>query len=642
LVGALQAQEKGDLTSLSVDDLMNVEVTSMARKEQKLSETPAAVFVITQEDIRRSGATSIAEILRSVPGLDVARVSGNSWAITARGFNSRFANKLLVLIDGRLVYTALFGGVYWDVQDTLLDDIERIEVLRGPGGTLWGANAVNGIVNIITKHSVDTQGTLVTAGGGAQEGPFLSARHGGSLGHNAYYRAYAKSFDRPATMDAGGGGPRSFDGWNALRAGFRTDWDTRNGDTFTAQGDLYRGSSAQVDTLVNMDDPFAGARFDLSHVSGANALFRWSQTQSSRSDTSLQVYYDDARRAQLFLDEETRQFDVDFQHHLKAGSSDVVWGTAFLLSTTRALSLQPVIAFTEPRDKDLTATAFVQDEIRLSNRLRVTIGSKLQYDRKARYALEPTVRALFTLGPQQTIWAAASSSLRAPSESELAARSNLAVVDQPRGKPAFLVVFGNDALHSERINAYEVGYRWASGHGMSLDATAFHNDLENIHGSMVGGTSADSSGRTIIPIAYTDNQKGHANGAELFATVTPAVNWNLTLGYSLFRIALLDAQGRNEGSTPEHQAQLRSFVKLRYQVELNAVAFYVARISDGNVPSYVRLDVNLAWHPVTAWEFSIAAHNLLQAHHTEFADDSTLGSSTPVQRSVYGKVTWRF
>src|SRR5260221_1793918 len=259
--GAAQAQESPDLTSLSVDDLMNVEVTSVSRKGQKLSDTAAAVFVITQDDIRRSGATSIPEILRIVPGLDVARVNGNGWAISARGSNGQFANKLLVMIDGRSVYTPLFSGVFWDVQDTLLEDIDRIEVIRGPGGTLWGANAVNGIINIITKHAIETQGTLLSAGGGAAEGPSSAGRYGGSLGHNGYYRVFGKSFDRPPSVR---GANPSDDTWALRRARFRADWASRGGDNFTAQGDIYRGTAATLSVIIDPSNPLANRAF-LTH-----------------------------------------------------------------------------------------------------------------------------------------------------------------------------------------------------------------------------------------------------------------------------------------------------------------------------------------------------------------------------------------
>src|SRR5688572_9731255 len=277
---ALTAQENDDLASLSVDDLMNVEVTSVSRKAQKLADTAAAVFVITQDDIRRSGATSIPEVLRIVPGLSVARINGNLWAISARGFNGQYANKLLVLIDGRSVYTPVLSGVHWDVQDTLMEDIERIEVIRGPGGTLWGANAVNGIINIITKHAIDTQGSLLSAAGGSARESSSAGRYGGSIGRNGYYRVYGKWLDRPAT--AGSGNPTN-DALNVGQAGFRADWVSRKGDTFTLQGDVYRGDAETVGVLIDPAHPFDD-RVASTDLHGQDLLFRWTSVQSRRSD----------------------------------------------------------------------------------------------------------------------------------------------------------------------------------------------------------------------------------------------------------------------------------------------------------------------------------------------------------------------
>src|ERR1700738_1783479 len=317
LMGAtLHAQEKPDLASLSVDDLMNIEVTSVALKAQKGSDTAAAVFVITQDDIRRSAATSIPEILRMVPGLDVARINGNVWAISARGSNGQFANKLLVMIDGRSVYTPLFSGFYWDVQDTLLEDVDRIEVIRGPGGTLWGANAVNGIINIITKHAIDTQGTLLTGSGGSADGASGAGRYGGSFGHNGYYRAYGKSFNHPTSI---GGANPTHDALSVGRAGFRADWASLSGDSFTAQGDIYRGRAGTIGILVDPADSTED-RAELSHIAGQDLQFRWTSTQSSRSDTTLQAYYDYTARSDPNLVLGRRTFDLDFEHHLKLNS----------------------------------------------------------------------------------------------------------------------------------------------------------------------------------------------------------------------------------------------------------------------------------------------------------------------------------
>jgi iron complex outermembrane receptor protein len=640
--GVLEAEEQRDLTTLSVDDLMNLEVTSVARKGQKLSETPAAVFVITQDDIRRSGATSIPEILRMVPGLDVARVNGSTWAVSARGFNSRFANKMLVLIDGRTVYDPLFSGVYWDVQDTMLEDIDRIEVIRGPGGTLWGANAVNGIINIITKHSIDTQGTVVSSGGGSTERSFVSARHGGSFGPNGYYRAFAKSFDREGSLDETG---RRRDNSDMVRAGFRSDWTARNGDTFTAQGDAYRGSSGEVVNLVDPSHPFTGPRFSLNHLGGGDAQFRWSARQSSRSDTSLQVFVDYTNRQQIMLNESRRTFDLDFQHHLKVGNrNDLMWGIAYRHSVDKISSSFNVLSLNGPTDINWVASAFVQDEVQLSDRLHLTAGTKLQHDTLAGLQLQPTIRMLFKATQHQVVWAAGTSAVRTPSESEQDFRINLDEVPGPTGTPILVALLPNPNLKPERINTYELGYRWLPNAAVSIDATLFHNDLRQLRSSVTGLPYVDSGGRVILPINYTDSTKGDANGAELYATYGVTENWNLALGYSFFELATTDAQGNKSaaGDAPKHQLQLRSFVRLPRQMELNVSAYYVDRLPDFQVPAYVRLDTMLSWHASKTWELSITGQNLLKGRHIEFGGSSALGGITPAPRSVYGKVTWRF
>lgn len=640
IAGAVRAQETRDVSSLSVDDLMNVEVTSVSRKGQKLADTAAAVFVITQDDIRRSGATSVPEVLRIVPGLDVARISGNVWAISARGFNGQFANKLLVMIDGRSVYTPLFSGVNWDVQDTLLEDVDRIEVIRGPGGTLWGANAVNGIINIITKHAIETQGTLVSAGGGAAEGSSAAARYGGSIGHNGYYRAYAKSFDRPASV---GGVNATHDAWTLGRAGFRADWASREGDNFTAQGDIYRGAEATLGLFVDPANPFAD-RASLTHVAGEDLQFCWTAIQSSRSDTTLQAVYDYTARSQPSLVLSRHTFDIDFQHHLKLGSrNDAVWGAGYRSSNGRVGG--PGVELVRDSNVASIASAFVQDEIQVARRFRVTIGTKLQYDPVSHLQLQPTLRLLFKASERQTIWAAATSAVRTPSEVELYGRMNVGAFPDGRGNVGLIVLTGNTELKPERVESYEVGYRWQAAPNIALDATAFHNSMRGLAGTETKPPFLDSSRRMIIPIEIENTVNGHANGAELFLTDAVAANWNVALGYSFFQLSAIDDQGLRSSlkigkiSTPRHQLQLRSFVQLPRRLELDSSAYYVGRIGS-DVRAYLRLDAQLSWHPARRWELSISGQNILHAGHAEFVGAS--GEATPVQRTVNGKVTWRF
>jgi len=641
--GAAHAQKTPDLSSLSVDDLMNVEVTSVSRKGQKLADTAAAVFVITQDDIRRSGATSIPEILRIVPGLDVARVNGNSWAISARGANGQFANKLLVMIDGRSVYTPLFSGVFWDVQDTLLEDIDRIEVIRGPGGTLWGANAVNGIINIITKHSIETQGALLSAGGGAAEGSSAAGRYGGSFGHNGFYRVFGKTFDRPPSV---GGAHPTEDAWAIGRAGFRADWASRGGDNFTVQGDIYRGTAATLGVVIDPANPFANRSF-LTHVSGQDLQFRWTAIQSSRSDTTLQAFVDDTARSDPGVVLGRRTLDIDFQNHLKLGGrNDAVWGAEYRHSNDRAAGP----GLTLVRDSNITtiASAFVNDEIQVARRFHVTLGTKLEYDPVSHLQLQPTLRLLFKASERQTIWAAATSAVRSPAETELYGRIDVGAFPDGTGNVGLVVVYGNPALQPERIESYEVGYRWQVSPTTGFDATAFHNRMRRLLGAETAQPFVDSSGRTIIPLALENNLHGYAHGAEFLLTNAVTPTWNFALGYSFLQATTIDDEGlRSSAETgritsPRHQLQLRSSLQLPRQIELDSSAYYVGRIGS-DVRAFLRLDAQLSWHPTTRWELSISGQNLLQERHSEFA--GVAGQSelvTPVQRTVNGKVAWRF
>jgi len=313
------AREMAELSKLTFEDLMNLEITSVSKKAQKVSEAAAAIFVITSEDIRRSGVTSIPEALRMVPGLQVVRIDASKWAITSRGFNDRFANKLLVLIDGRSVYTPLYSGVFWDLQDTLLEDVERIEVIRGPGATLWGANAVNGIINIITKQAKETQGGLVTAGTGTEERGFGSVRYGSKLNDDTCYRVYAKYFDRDIGVDG-------VDNWHVVRGGFGVDWEPANGNSLTLQGDIYDDKIGDRISVASLDDPYTQTLDGDRESSGFNLLTRWKHVISDTSDMTLQLYYDRTKQNTIILDEIRDTFDIDFQHRfLLSKRQELIW-----------------------------------------------------------------------------------------------------------------------------------------------------------------------------------------------------------------------------------------------------------------------------------------------------------------------------
>jgi len=638
--GTLQAQENRDLSSLSVDDLMNVEVTSVSRRGQKLSDTAAAVFVITQDDIRHSGAMSIPEVLRIVPGLDVARINGNTWAISARGSNGQYANKLLVMIDGRTVYTPLFAGVFWDVQDTLLDDVDRIEVIRGPGGTLWGANAVNGIINIITKHAIETQGTLVTAGGGAVDGSSAAVRYGGSLGKNGNYRVYAKTFDRP---DSTGAATPIHDAWKLGHGGFRADWASRGGDNFTIQGDVYRGHAATGGGgFVDPANPF-DIRPASTKVSGDDLLFRWTAIQSSRSDTTLQVFVDDTGRNKPTFDVKRRTADIDFNHHLELGTNDIVWGAEFRRSNDRAAG--PGLQLVRDSSTAATTSAFVQDEIAVAHSLHVIAGTKVQYDSLSHLQFQPTLRILYRVNERQTLWAAATSAIRMPAETELYGKIDVGAFPDGRGNTGLIVVYGNRALQPERVESYEVGYRCQISPNIDIDATAFHNRMRDLLATATPVPFVDSTGRLIVPLHIVNAMDGRSYGGEFLLTNTLTPNWNVAVGYSFLHMITMDEAGvRSAAITdPRHQLQLRSNMELSRGFSLDTAAFYVGRIGN-NVPAYVRLDAQLSWRAARHWELSISGQNLLDGHHAEFAGSPTGQSDAaiPIQRTVNGRIAWRF
>jgi iron complex outermembrane receptor protein len=635
--GAAEGQNP-DLSSLSVDDLMNVSVVSVAMKEQKLADTAAAAFVITQEEIARSGATSLPEVLRLVPGLDVARINGNSWAISARGSNGLYANKLLVLIDGRTLYTPLFSGVFWDVQDMLLEDVERIEVIRGPGGSLWGANAINGIINIITKHAISTHGMMVSAGAASAGGTTGAARYGGMLGQNAHYRVYGKSFDRPPTR---GGRSPSDDALSLERGGFRADWNSRRGDTFILAADLYQGGATALG-LIDPQDPFAPLTA-LNRLRGGNGQFQWSATQSVRSDTTLRVFYDTAARSQPSVLLTQRTLDADFHHHLKLGLHEVTWGAGYRRSADALGGYGAALVRDSGRSS--IASGFLQEQVRLRPRLHLTLGIKALYDSRTDLALQPTVRLLFNISPRQTLWSAVTSAVRTPSSLELYGRVNLAAFPDGNGHNIFTRIVGNPTLQAERVTTFEAGYRGQTASGLSFDATLFHTRMRDLIDTRIAAPFVDA-GALVFPVELVNGVKTRAVGGELYFTQALGPGWQMTAGYTYFGQTLVagdlpPSASFAHPSVPKHQAQLRSFFKLPARLELDTAAYYTGAIGR-EVDSYVRFDQFIRWHGAGAWEWSVGATNLLEPEHREFAGvTGEDAAATPTRRSIVGKITWR-
>jgi iron complex outermembrane recepter protein len=642
-----------DVTAITLEDLMNLQVTSVSKRAQKLADAAAAIFVITQDDIRRSGASSIPEALRMAPGLEVARIDENKWAIGSRGFNGRFDNKLLVLIDGRSVYTPLFSGVYWNVQDVMLEDVDRIEVIRGPGATLWGANAVDGVINIITKSAKLTQGAIVAAEVGSDERTAENARYGGKAGDNVYYRAYTKYSDWEPTV--GATGTNASDGWHSLRGGFRVDSTPSRTDSLTVQGDLYRTVYGETLTVPTLSAPYSSTFPNNGNYSGGNILGHWNHS-FARSSTSLQMYYDDTNTVDnsLFTDHEG-VYDIDFQHDLHVGESqEFVWGLGF-----RSILDSNGSSFTvslKPNHTSLNQySGFVQDEVSLLDKhLRVTFGSKFEHNQFTGFEVEPNVRFVGILNKNQSVWAAISRAVRTPALTEEGLQLNEAVI--PPGVigplPGVESILGSRQFVSEDLLAYEVGYRVQATSTFSADIATFYNSYANLRSAEPGTPFVEGSPTptdVVVPFVASNKMGGGTYGAELFGDWRIVPKWRLLGSYSYLQMDIqknknsADPTPDNpDGASPRHQWYLRSSLDLPKHFEQDMTLRYVDRLASLNIPSYYSLDAQLNWRPVAKLELSVGGQNLLNHQHVEFIPEFINTMPTRVGRTFRGTITWRF
>lgn len=647
------AAQPPDLTELSLEELMDVAVTSVSKRSEPISGAAAAVFVLTHEDLRRSGAASIPEALRMVPGLDVARIDANKWAITARGFNGRFANKLLVLIDGRSVYTPLFSGVFWDVQDTLLEDVERIEVIRGPGATLWGANAVNGVINIITQPARDTQGGLLVAGGGSEERAFAGLRHGGAVGESTAWRVFGKALERGSGERPSGGA--GADGWSMGRGGFRVDSTLAGGAGLTLQGGLYDGEVGETVVFQSLLAPVPRSVDDEMEVSGGHLLGRWHRAWSETSELSLQLYYDRTQRKALFIEEDRDTFDAELQHGFApTARQQVVWGLGFR-RTADDIRSSEVLSFPEARETEDLVNAFLQDEIMLRpDRLWLTVGSKLEDNGYSGLEVQPNLRAVWIPRRHHTLWAAVSRAVRTPSRAERDLRLDGQVLGpgelSPGAPPAVVTTFGSRDFDSEELLAWELGYRLGLAPGLLLDLATFYNDYDRLRSTRVGEPFLEIAPypHLVIPARIHNDLEGETWGAELVADWRATQRWRWTAGWSFLEMRIRDrrtgADGGafNGGESPRHQVSFRSAVDLNHGVELDLTARWVDELPSLGVDSYASLDLRLGWRPRSSLEISVVGQNLLDGAHVEFAPEVIPTIPTAVERGVYGKVAWRF
>lgn len=640
-----------ELSELSIEQLIDLKVTSVSKKEQSLGEAAAAISVITQEDIHRSGATSVAELLRMVPGVDVGRINSNTWKISARGFGAIFSNKLLVLVDGRSVYTPLFAGVFWDEVDLLLEDIDRIEVIRGPGATLWGSNAVNGVINIITKSASDSQGGLVTAGGGTEEQLLNSARYGGKIGDETSYRVHAKYFNRDGSevsLDKSD----SNDRWQGARGGFRVDSNLSSNDSVTLQSDAFygqQGVSILAPTLsAPFFDPHRGDRFS----NGANVIGRWTHAFSDTSDTQLQLYYDRVERDDIILEHHRDTFDLDLQHRFSPFEQhDLLYGVEYRhyrddITNSFTVGFNPT-----NRDFDLV-TLFIQDEITLiPERLKAIIGTKVEHNDFTGSEYQPNARLVWTVNERNTIWSAVSRAVRLPSRSSDDLALNLLAQPGPEGLPVLATLFGDDDVRSDNLLAYEIGYRSQLTRKLTLDLATFFNDYTNLESFEPGQPFFNPipAPHVVAPLFYDNQIDAQTYGAELALEWRPLDYLKLAGYYSVIAIDLkpdptsLDALSLGqEGQTAKNQFMLRSLLDLPHNMEFDSMLRYVENLPDFNIDSYFELELRLAWRPAKKLEIAVIGQNLLDSSHEEAIANFVAFERTAVERGVYGKITWQF
>jgi iron complex outermembrane receptor protein len=633
------------LKHLSLEQLGDVEVTTASKEPEQVWRTPAAIYVLTQDDIRRSGATTIPEALRLVPGVEVARVNSSVWAVGIRGFGSGFSKSVLVLIDGRSVYTPLFAGVEWNVQNLLLADVERIEVIRGPGGTIWGSNAVNGVINIITKSAKDTHRRLATATAGSSDRGAGGIRYGGGHGNRFDYRAYAMGFRRSPGFHPNGD---NYDDWQLGQAGFRSDSSPTARDRLTVQGDLYKGHIGQQISIAYYSPPAQLNLDGTQYVSGGNLLARWRRELSGGSDFQVQAYYDRTYRLGPQLGETRNTFDFDAIHHFVLNRNEIVWGLGTRWSPSDVIQTVATVDFVPHHQADNLYSLFAQDQFAIvQNRLWLTVGSKFEHNIFTGWENQPSGRVLWSPTAHQTIWTAVSRAVRSPSRVD----EDLHLAGLATPSPAiFVCVCDNRKFLSETLLGYEAGYRRLVNSRVYVDLSVFHNhydDLTSYGNASLSIVSSPPPGHILLSLPFANGIRGSTNGGEI-APDWKATRWmELKSSYSYVSLNLEDKPTHTktsyvstyEGSSPHHEATAQAILSLPKRFEFDPAYRYVAALPAQGVKSYSTADARVGWHFAPGLELSVTGQNMLQPHHPEFGGDPS--GLVGVKRSVYGQITWK-
>jgi iron complex outermembrane recepter protein len=659
------------IVDLSVEELLDIPVTLASRRSEALSRAPAAVFVLTNQDIRRSGARTLPDVLRMVPGLQVAHIDANKWAVTARGFQSRYANKLLVLIDGRSVFTPLFSGVFWEAQNLNLEDVAWIEVIRGPGAALWGANAVNGVINVVTKKASETVGTHIEVGGGHEEQRFAALRYGKAVGNNFHVRTYGQHNVRDSFRDPWSKSPAN-DDWTSSQGGARVDWVPSRSIDVSLEAETYGIDVGQTyeDILTDVNDSIQVRTFNSrSQMRGAHTMARYSFTPSEETEVALRVYYDYTEINDEFVNEKRHTVDFDVQHRfVPYWRHEVIWGAGFRLSSDQNDSNFTV--WISPRKRTVGyASAFLHDRVQLiPTLLEFTIGSKIEWNSYTQFEVQPNARLLWTPHRRHTLWAAASRAVSLPNRVYRGGGALKAIIDRkyvegaedlPNDALVILRVGGHPDYRSEDLASYEVGYRMLPLNWLSLDVTAFRNIYTHLRSGepktdyYIYRLDSPSPPHLIIPYLAQNKVHGSTYGTEIVAELKLQEWWRIRGWYAYLNMDLdaresLDPSGDSaEDDSPRHQYNIRSAVDLPGDITFDITGRYMGvidsySVGDNLVSDYFTVDSRLTWRPIEQMEFVLAGRNLVGGPRGEFGDELLSARSTEIERTVYTSIHFKF
>ncbi|NIP29856.1 MAG: TonB-dependent receptor [Candidatus Dadabacteria bacterium] len=650
------------LADYSLEELMQMDVTTVSKKHQTLFKVPSAVYVITGEDLRRSGVRNIPDALRIVPGVEVAQINSNQWAVSIRGFNSNIANKLLVLIDGKSAYTPLFAGVFWSDLDTLFEDIDRIEIIRGPGGSIWGANAVNGVINIITKNSKHTNGYFVNAGIGNEEKAFIDIRYGNSaLNNKLNYRIFAKAFDKDEFKSISNSGGAN-DDWKSYRSGFRIDYDRDSKNSFSIIGDINKvDANRELNTPI-LSPPFSETIKEDAENKGFSIIGKWNRFISNNSELSFQFYYDYYDKLSEFAGEKRHTIDFELLHNFSTTfitSHEINWGLGFRL-TTDDITETPFLEIRDSNQTNELYSAFVQDQISIiNNKLFLILGTKLEHNDFTGFEIQPNAKILFTPDDDNTFWLSASRAVRTTSRIEDGVLSLvLGFPDPITNLPALVFAVGSDDFDSENLYAIEMGYRTKPRDWITFDLSLFYNFYYDLEFLKLSGTemSSDPIDHIRILMEFENELEADTYGFEVATNFVLTRFWKLKFNYSYLNIDIEDTDvfqidedtfsllsRFSEDFSPKNQIKIQSFLDLTDKLEFDASLYWVDDIKTAefeNISDYTRLDLRLAYKFLNGLEFSITGQNILDNSHKEFGN-AILGNNSNIERSIFGSIIWR-